>query len=552
MATSYTFGQLPEHSVVDRFGNVQSGLKLSVYASQSDATSQINVLASPVTDSTGRWTYVDASRSLVWVRTPKGTVYPVKAQEASDGSSGGGTTPTGSFNTLLNGTGDPAPALGNNGDFYIANDTHYLYGPKAAGSWPGGTSIIGPSASTGNAYRPTSLQITNPIFYGQSGHPFTFAGTGAVGNNNDTTDFVLGSRSVKVTTPGNGVQTKISGTFSSAIDMTGKMLVIWLKVDGIANLLGGYPRIYLGDLALTNAYYWKLNSSSGQPFNLDGEWMRVTLPFGTATTVGAPSRNSLASMTIQHYDNSAGQTTFHFGGLALAPEPSQWPNGVVSFTFDDGYMSHYTQAKPYLDKYGYAATEFLICEGVYNNATYPSYMNMQQCQTLENQSDWEVSTHAYTFANHSASYTGISDAAALADMAKARDWIRANGFRGADIFAYPLGNFNANTVQNVRAIFSCGRSISQFGGFVDETFPPADISRLRCMTLGSANTLASAQQAVDRAFANKEWLVFCMHDIVTTATTNLQWSIANFQALVDYVNTKTIPVRKVSDVLKSA
>lgn len=60
---------------------------------------------------------------------------------------GGGTGAAGK--TVLNGTGAPGSGVGTNGDFYIDNFTHSIYGPKAAGAWPAGVSIVGPAGATG-------------------------------------------------------------------------------------------------------------------------------------------------------------------------------------------------------------------------------------------------------------------------------------------------------------------------------------------------------------------------------------------------------------------
>jgi hypothetical protein len=58
--------------------------------------------------------------------------------------------------TVLYGTAAPTTE-GVNGDFYIRTTTNFIYGPKAAGTWPSGTSLVGPTGSTG-ATGPTDVQ----------------------------------------------------------------------------------------------------------------------------------------------------------------------------------------------------------------------------------------------------------------------------------------------------------------------------------------------------------------------------------------------------------
>ncbi len=47
-------------------------------------------------------------------------------------------------NLILSTTGAPDPSLGNNGDYAIDGSGGAIYGPKADGAWPAGTSLIGP------------------------------------------------------------------------------------------------------------------------------------------------------------------------------------------------------------------------------------------------------------------------------------------------------------------------------------------------------------------------------------------------------------------------
>ena len=53
-------------------------------------------------------------------------------------------------NTLLGAVGAPTAGTGANGDFYLDTAASRLYGPKAAGAWPGGyVSLVGPGGPQG-------------------------------------------------------------------------------------------------------------------------------------------------------------------------------------------------------------------------------------------------------------------------------------------------------------------------------------------------------------------------------------------------------------------
>lgn len=79
----------------------------------------------------------------VWPTPPVSLVGPA-------GAPGAPGTPGTDGKSVLNGTGVPSNALGNDGDFYIDTATTDLYGPKAAGVWPTPpVSLIGPAGPPG-------------------------------------------------------------------------------------------------------------------------------------------------------------------------------------------------------------------------------------------------------------------------------------------------------------------------------------------------------------------------------------------------------------------
>jgi hypothetical protein len=91
--------------------------------------------------------------------------------------------------SVLNGTTDPLTSTGNDGDFYINTATNFLFGPKAAGAWPTGVSLIGATGATG-PQGPTGSQ-------GPTG-PTGPAGIGYGGTSNSAKTISLGSKTFAV------------------------------------------------------------------------------------------------------------------------------------------------------------------------------------------------------------------------------------------------------------------------------------------------------------------------------------------------------------------
>jgi peptidoglycan/xylan/chitin deacetylase (PgdA/CDA1 family) len=317
------------------------------------------------------------------------------------------------------------------------------------------------------------------------------------------------------------------------------------------NVLGQYPRVILGDTGLTNFYYWATRENPLQPWALDGEWMRITLPFGAAHVTGAPNRASLAAFSIQTFDVSTGPATVNFGGLATMSESAtQWPHGVVSWTADDGFASQFSIAAPYMDRYGQRATSYIITETLWGSGFGAQYFSLAQARELELMNGWEMGVHSYTGYNHNVSYTGISDAQALADMQAGKFWLLNNGFRCPETFCYPEGMYNSATLNNCLSNFASSLSISQCGDDPGETWPPADRARIRRIMIGPATVTADIQGYIDKAVANHQWLVLGFHDLAASPT-GLQSLTSQHFTLCDYIASSGAACLPVSEVLKA-
>ncbi len=172
-------------------------------------------------------------------------------------------------NGIISGTAAPTTE-GVDGDYYIRTTTNFIYGPKAAGVWPSGVSMVGPTGATGatGATGPTGpAGSTGPAGADGQGVP-TGGTTGQLLAKIDADDF----NTEWVAPPTSAVWGAITGTLSDQTDLdtalSGKV-----SATSTANRFGYYNSS--GDWTVSGNYQPTTNGgfSSSQvinPNNLTG------------------------------------------------------------------------------------------------------------------------------------------------------------------------------------------------------------------------------------------------------------------------------------------
>jgi len=98
------------------------------------------------------------------------------------GSAGPAGSPGANGKTILNGTSDPTPAIGSDGDFYINTSTITIFGPRIGGIWPAGISLTNTAGSQGPTGPPGPQGIQGvPGATGATGPQGPVGNTGATG-----------------------------------------------------------------------------------------------------------------------------------------------------------------------------------------------------------------------------------------------------------------------------------------------------------------------------------------------------------------------------------
>jgi integrin beta 8 len=97
---------------------------------------------------------------------------------------------------------------GADGDFYIDTVAHLIYGPKTAGAWGAGTSLVGPRGDAGDA----GADGTDGV---DGASPFTLSG--------DDAYYTAGNVGIGTTTPQTALHVNGEATFEDAVTFNGPL-----------------------------------------------------------------------------------------------------------------------------------------------------------------------------------------------------------------------------------------------------------------------------------------------------------------------------------------
>jgi peptidoglycan/xylan/chitin deacetylase (PgdA/CDA1 family) len=135
---------------------------------------------------------------------------------------------------------------------------------------------------------------------------------------------------------------------------------------------------------------------------------------------------------------------------------STTPNKVVLLSFDDNLKGDFTYAKPILDKYGFKATFFIICNktGISGTTRFLNRTNWQDIASMQ-KDGMDIESHSmnHRHLNH------LSANALSLEIAGSKQCIASHGYN-VTTFAYPYneGSNNATVVNLVAKYYYMARS----------------------------------------------------------------------------------------------
>ncbi|MFE7629062.1 polysaccharide deacetylase family protein [Kocuria sp. NPDC057446] len=261
----------------------------------------------------------------------------------------------------------------------------------------------------------------------------------------------------------------------------------------------------------------------------------------------ARKRASFATVLVAVWAMAAALLT---AGPASAAVNNPAPSALVSFTFDDGFLSSLTEAAPTLQKHGLTGTNYVVtnCVGMTTvpnscraNGSLP-YMTWAQIKQLQSQYGWEIGSHSVDHpclasAGNGCQARKLTAAQVEAQMANSRAALAAQGIT-ATAFAPPYGDYDQTVMAKAAKYYSSMRGFRDEGANV---WPHSDYLIQNVAVEEGLDTVASLKAKVDEAIAAKRWVVFTFHDIAKNPSSDpgaYQYGTAELDELAAYVKTK--------------
>jgi peptidoglycan/xylan/chitin deacetylase (PgdA/CDA1 family) len=397
------------------------------------------------------------------------------------------------------------------------------------------------SPQTGQeAEQPEEPEVEEPEEPAEEPFPFeeeplaTFpAGHGWVGNGEGSfsdagSPFALhNGRSFKIETDGHGDESIATSPELEPVDLTESHISFDSLVSFSAHL--GQVRLRLSSGNIETDYAEAVVWQEGlDPVILGTSFESQTIPTGAFKIVGEVDWSEIDRAQIILTDNSTGPVNLYVDGI-YAVRDAQRP--TISFSFDDGRESTFTKGAKKLSIFHMPATAYVI-SGAVNE---PGYMSLEQLDTLRDKDHWEIGGHAATIASHNLpnGLDSLGPEALEKEMDELGDWLDVHDFPRRT-FAYPKGAASPAVRAYVERDY-CAARVTARG---PETIPPRNQYAMRGWSVDSAETTtADLEDAINKAVAEKSWLILTFHDLVEGQPQGPEdFNYKEFSKIVNYVH----------------
>lgn len=212
---------------------------------------------------------------------------------------------------------------------------------------------------------------------------------------------------------------------------------------------------------------------------------------------------------------------------------------ILVFSFDDGNVSQYKEAFPYMKANGYKGTAYVIGNAV--GVEHDVYFNWEEAKEMY-EAGWDIANHGKTHKN----FIDLSLKEVEDELLECQSKIELHvGDRGSRHVAYPFGGHNDNVDKAMASTRMLTGRDAVGSSFSFDGLP--DYRHIPSVSVSENTPINNIKNLIDDVVENKKILVLQFHGIMEKPT-GPHISINKFREIVDWVSSKDYQLSSISDL----
>ena len=244
-----------------------------------------------------------------------------------------------------------------------------------------------------------------------------------------------------------------------------------------------------------------------------------------------PTSADVDKIKIYFYSSSNSRYTAYIDEVEFFEKISDNSGAKITICFDDGRADTY-RYRDVMASRGIPITWFICSSLVCDNSGVNWYATWDQIKEVHDLYGWEIGNHSVSHPD----FAVLSEKQIVEEVSKAAKEIAVHVGEYPISFAYPYGSYN-NLSNRIIAMYAIVQRGALNEEYTAQSAPYNDVV-MEATVIKNTTSLSTVKSWVDKAIAERKWLVLVFHGIVERDPEEYEWLVSDFASLLDYIEEK--------------
>jgi peptidoglycan/xylan/chitin deacetylase (PgdA/CDA1 family) len=216
--------------------------------------------------------------------------------------------------------------------------------------------------------------------------------------------------------------------------------------------------------------------------------------------------------------------------------PVPFNRALVSLTFDDSWLSDYSQVLPILSQHQVPATHYVIT----NSVGTSNRLDLTMLSELQNRGH-EIASHTTTHTD----LTSLAPNVLATELSASKQYLESHGLGPILNFASPQGLYKTAVLSAIRPIYQSHRTVDVGYNAKDDLDP----YRLRCQNMLASTTTSDVAAWAARAASDRSWLIITYHDVAAMGGSIYSTTPSGLDAQIAAIQAQGLPIVTVQQAI---